>query len=103
MREGAASLNVTPNRSTPITIASLLFLLSGLVFAILEPLVLAYTICYRSAPVLLGIQTPDADSKIGLLGGLDAVIALSFVFLTGAIIDVVAGSCLWRALKKGGK
>ena len=72
--------------------------------AVADPLILAYIIYYRSAPILPVIgSVMDGSTPIGVLGGLDAVIALGFVLVAVAVLEAVAGFWLSRSLKKGGK
>ncbi len=104
LKDGEAFVNVAPERSRSIAVASLLFLVFGLGMAIADPPLLAYIARYRSAPVLPLIgDVLDGSTPIGMLGGLDAVLALGIVLVAMAILEVVAGLWLWKSLKKGGK
>src|SRR5574340_516725 len=104
LKEGEASVNAASERSQPITLASLIFLVFGLGMAIADPPLLAYIAYYRSAPILPLIgDVLDGSTPIGMLGGLDAVLALGFVLVATAILEVVAGLWLWKSLRKGGK
>lgn len=104
MKEDGAPPSMTAKRSASITVAAILFLLFGLGLAVADPLILAYIIYYRSAPILPVIgSVMDGSTPIGVLGGLDAVIALGFVLVAVAVLEAVAGFWLSRSLKKGGK
>lgn len=97
-------MNVEAKRSPAITAASVLFLFLGLGMALADPPLLAYIAYYRTAPILPLIgDVLDGSTPIGLIGGLDAVIALGFVLVAMAVLEAVAGFWLWRSLKKGGK
>jgi hypothetical protein len=104
MKEGDASVNAGSERSQPITVASLLFVVFGLGMALADPPLLAYLAYYRTAPVLPLIgDVLDGSTPIGMLGGLDAVLALGVVLVATAILEVVAGWWLWKSLRRGGK
>ncbi len=91
-------------RSRPIAVASILFLFLGLGIAVANPLLLAYIAYYRTAPILPLIgDVLDGTTPIGLLLGLNGVIALGIVQIVTSILGAVAGFWLWNSLSKGGK
>jgi hypothetical protein len=93
-----------PKRNLAVTVASFLFLGFGLASVVADPLLLAYIAYYQAAPVLPLIGNVFDDSTpIGMVGGLNAVIALGIGLVVVSAFDAVAGLWLWRALKKGGK
>ena len=102
---GETQSSRTPTeRSKPIAIASILFVFLGLGIAIADPIFLAYIAYYRTAPILPLIgDVLDGRTPIGILLGLNGVIALGVVHMATSILDVVAGVWLWRSLIKGGK
>ncbi len=104
MKVSDPSVNGASKRSPSITAASVLFLLFGFGMALADPPLLAYIAYYRTAPVLPLIgDVLDGRTLIGMLGGLNAVIAMGFVLVAVAIVEVVAGFWLWKSLKRGGK
>ena len=65
---------------------------------------LIYIAIYHAAPVLPIIgDVLDDTTPIGMWGGLNAVVGLGFGLVALSALDVVAGSWLWRSLRKGGK
>ena len=91
-------------RSRPIAVASILFVLLSLAIAIANPPLLAYIAYYRTAPILPLIgDVLDGTTPIGILLGLNGVIALGVVQIATSILAAVAGVWLWRSLIKGGK
>jgi len=104
MKESGAAMNIAVKRSTPITVASFLFLLFGLGFAIAIPLNLTYII-YRGSgpvyPVIGGVM--DSTTLIWVTWGLNGVIVLGIFQVALAAIGVAAGFLLWRSSKKGGR
>jgi hypothetical protein len=93
-----------PKRSLSITAASLLFLIFGVGSAFADPPLLAYVAYYRAAPVLPLIgDVFDDSTPIGMIGGLNAVVALGIGLVGVSALDAVAGWWLRRSLKKGGK
>lgn len=101
-KESEVSTN-TRNRSTSITIVSVVFLVFGLGFAVTTPLILAYIILNGTAPTLFGIEFLDGKSLIGNLWGFNAVMVLGLALTAVAVLEAVAGFWLWQSLKKGGK
>src|SRR5438876_9017994 len=90
MKEGEVSTNTT-NRSTSITVVSIIFLVFGLGLAVTTPLILAYIVLNDSAPTLFGIDFLDGNSLIGKLWGFDALIALGLTLTAAGVLEAVAG------------
>ena len=91
-------------RNQPIAIASILFIFLGLGIAAADPLILAYIAYYHTAPILPLIgNVLDDTTPIGMLLGLNGVIALGTVQVAASILAAVAGFWLWRSLMKGGR
>ena len=90
-------------RGKAITLSSVLFYLTGLVWAVAFPPFLAYLAYFRTAPTLFGIQTPGETSRIGEILGLDGVIVLGIVFVAVMASEVLAGYWLWKSLRRGGQ
>ncbi len=91
-------------RSQPIAVASILFVFLGLGIAVANPPLLAYIAYYRTAPILPLIgDVLDGTTPIGMLLGLNGVIALGVIQIATSILAAVAGFWLWRSLIKGGK
>jgi hypothetical protein len=104
VNESSSSPTVATQRSRPITIASVLFLFFGLGSAVADPVLLGYIVYYRTAPILPLIgDVFDGNTPIGMLGGLNAVLALGAVLVVVSILEVLAGFWLWRSLKRGAK
>lgn len=96
-------MKASAERDQPIAIAAALFLVFGLGSAIADPILLAYVAYYRAAPVLPLIGNVfDGGTPIGMLWGLNGVLALGVVLVVVSILEVVAGVWLWRSLKRGG-
>lgn len=97
-------MNTAVERSTPITVASFLFLLFGLGFAIAIPFNLAYIISRGSGPVYPVIGgVMDSTTLIWITWGPEGVIVLGIFQVVLAVIAVAAGLLLWRSSKKGGR
>ncbi len=91
-------------RSQPIAIASILFIFLGLGIAVANPLILAYIAYYHTAPILPLIgDVLDGTTPIGMLLGLNGVIALGFVQIVTSILAAMAGFWLWHSRVRGGK
>ncbi len=86
-----------------ITAASLLFLVPGLGFATVTPFILVYVMSHGSGPVAFGIEFLDGGSRIGLLWGYSAVIALGLALTAVGVMEVVAGLWLMKSLRRGGR
>ncbi len=103
MSGSSSSVNVPTRRSQPITVASILFLFLGFGIAAANPLILAYIAYYHTAPFFFFTTFLDDNTPIGMLLGLNGVIALGIVHIATSILGAVAGFWLWHSLMKGGK
>lgn len=104
MSESPAHANVPVKRSRPIAVASVLFITLGLGVALADPIFVAYIAYYHTAPIMpgIGVTVLDDNTPIGMLGGLNLVIALGIVHTATSILGAVTGFWLWQSRKKGG-
>ena len=73
MNQDSTPVKTPGERSQPITIASILFLLVGLGMSIADPILLSCIAYFRTAPILPLIgDVLDDNTPIGMVGGLNA-------------------------------
>jgi hypothetical protein len=90
-----------PKRSPAITVASILYLVSGLGTLLVNVPIITYMMQNRTFPVVLGI--PLLGSRFAEKLGMDSMIAASLLFQIVNALDVLAGYWLWKSEKKGGR
>jgi len=91
----------TQRRDGYITVASILFSLTGIPL----PIFVSYTVLYvlesRRLPIIFGIRAFGGGFIEGL--GPDALVAFGLLFAFVSALELPVGYWLWRSLKKGGK
>jgi len=86
-------------RSTPITIAAIVFLVTGVLYAIGSIPVTAHILSERTLPVIFGI--PFYRGSFFAEQGMGWVITSSIAYIAVGIADVIIGILLWNSRKAG--
>lgn len=91
----------TQPRSTPITIASVLFFVWGLVSGLATLQILIFLIETHAFPVFNGVQMFDSGYFEGV--ELWLMIGKTAAVLAACGLQIVAAVWLWKSLKRGGR
>ncbi|MBI4416127.1 MAG: hypothetical protein HY557_03995, partial [Euryarchaeota archaeon] len=85
-----------------ITVASILFLVTGISLPIFNSYTVLYVLENQRLPVIFGFGTDSHLLPSGSLG-LDAIVGFRLLFAFVSALEILVGYWLWRSLKKGGK
>ncbi len=89
------------NRGRYVTVASILFFLTGIPLPIFVSYTALYVLENQQLPIIFGIRAFGGGFIEGL--GPDALVAFGLVFAFVGALELLVGYWLWGSLKKGGQ